>query len=77
MTIEQILHERSESKCELCSASEDLVVYEVPPESQGNIDDSILICNTCREQIENRKKQRLIIGGVLTTVCGVKHPLYR
>lgn len=56
MSIEQILRERSESKCELCNATEDLVVYEVPPESQGNIDDSILICNTCREQIENPEK---------------------
>ena len=56
MTIEQTLRERSESKCELCSASEDLAVYEVPPESQGKIDDSILICNTCREQIENPEK---------------------
>ena len=56
MTIEQTLRERSESKCEVCSASDDLAVYEVPPESQGNIDDSILICNTCREQIENPEK---------------------
>lgn len=56
MTIEQTLRERSESKCEACSASEDLAVYEIPPESQGNIDDSILICNTCREQIENPEK---------------------
>ena len=56
MSIEQILRERSESKCEVCSASEDLAVYEVPPKSQGNIDDSILICNTCREQIENPEK---------------------
>jgi protein PhnA len=56
MSIEQILRERSESKCELCNATEDLVVYEVPPESQGNIDDSILICSICREQIENPEK---------------------
>ncbi len=56
MSIEQILRERSESKCELCNAAEDLVVYEVPPESQGNIDDSILICSICREQIENPEK---------------------
>ena len=56
MTIEQTLREQSESKCELCSATEDIAVYEVPPESQGNIDDSILICNTCREQIENSEK---------------------
>ena len=53
MSIEQILRERSESKCELCNATEDLVVYEVPPESQVNIDYMILICSICREQIEN------------------------
>jgi len=56
MSIEQILRERSESKCELCNATEDLVVYGVPPESQGNTEDSILICSTCHEQIENPEK---------------------
>ena len=56
MTTEKALLERSESKCELCSATEDLATYEVPPESNGNVDDSILICNTCREQIENPEK---------------------
>jgi protein PhnA len=56
MTTDKILHERSDSKCELCSATENLAVYEVPPESQGNVDDSVLICETCREQIENPDK---------------------
>lgn len=56
MTTEQTLHERSDSKCELCSATENLTVYEVPPESQGKADDSLLLCKTCREQIENPDK---------------------
>lgn len=56
MTTEQTLHERSDSKCELCSTTENLTVYEVPPESQGNADDSLLLCETCREQIENPDK---------------------
>ena len=53
MSVEQRLFERSDSKCELCGATENLVVYEVPPESEAGIDDSVLICNTCRDQIDD------------------------
>ncbi|MBW2143761.1 MAG: PhnA protein, partial [Deltaproteobacteria bacterium] len=53
MSTEKALHARSESKCELCGAAESLKVYEVPPNSNGSIDESILICETCHEQIEN------------------------
>ncbi len=53
MSIENTLLERSESKCELCSAVENLAVYEVQPGYTGSVDDSVLICETCRNQIEN------------------------
>ena len=53
MSTEKELHSRSGSKCELCSSSEDLAIYEVPPESNGSAEQSVLICNTCKEQIEN------------------------
>ncbi|MCF6169260.1 alkylphosphonate utilization protein [Lutibacter sp.] len=53
MSISKKLHIRSESKCELCASSEDLKVYEVPPTSKGNEDDSILACSNCIHQIEN------------------------
>ncbi len=53
MSTEQTLHARSESKCELCGASDDLGVYDVPPESDGSADECILICTTCRNQIEH------------------------
>jgi len=56
MNTEQALRQRSESSCELCGATENLSVYEVPPESQGNVDDCILVCDTCRDQIENPDK---------------------
>jgi protein PhnA len=56
MSTEQTLQQRSESSCELCGETKDLSVYEVPPTSQGNVDDCILICNTCRDQIENPDK---------------------
>jgi protein PhnA len=56
MSTEKALHARSESKCELCSATESLGVYEVPPNSDGSADECALICETCREQIENPEK---------------------
>lgn len=52
MSTEQILKTRSESKCELCSATENLDVYLVPPDSDGSEDQSILVCKVCRDQIE-------------------------
>lgn len=56
MNTEKALHARSESKCELCSTTERLGVYEVPPSSNGSADECALICETCREQIENPEK---------------------
>jgi len=56
MSTEKELQTRSESKCELCSSTEDLNVYEVPPTSNGSADESILICQTCQSQIENPDK---------------------
>ena len=53
MSTEQALLTRSESKCELCGASDDLSVYEVPPSSDGSEDQSVLTCATCRDQIDN------------------------
>lgn len=56
MSTEKELHTRSESKCEMCGATEDLGVYEIPPNSNGSADECTLICTTCREQIENPEK---------------------
>jgi protein PhnA len=56
MSIEKELHVRSESKCELCGAADNLGVYEVPPGSNGGADKCVLVCETCREQIENPEK---------------------
>jgi len=55
MSTETELQTRSESKCELCGASENLDVFEVAP-SDGSADQSVLICATCREQIEDSGK---------------------
>lgn len=53
MSIENELRARSESKCELCGATEQLGIYEVPPTCDGSAEQCILICHTCREQIDN------------------------
>lgn len=56
MSIEKELYERSGAKCELCKATENLKVYEVPPTSTGGVDGSLLACATCVEQIDNPEK---------------------
>ncbi|MDW8852604.1 PhnA domain-containing protein [Flavobacterium sp. MMLR14_040] len=53
MSIERELNKRSGSKCELCAAEENLKVYQVLPTQKGGIDESILACATCIDQIEN------------------------
>ncbi len=56
MSLETELKKRSESKCELCSASDNLNVYSVPPESESTVDNSVLLCQNCIEQIEDAEK---------------------
>ena len=56
MISEKELLQRSDNKCELCSSEENLVVFEVP-NSPANVSEiAILICETCKEQIENPEK---------------------
>jgi len=47
------LKSRSGNKCELCAATDNLKVFEVPPKSIGGVDASLLGCETCIGQIEN------------------------
>jgi len=53
MSFEDALKERADSKCELCRKPENLIVYPVPPNKNDSLDESILICTTCLDQIEN------------------------
>jgi protein PhnA len=56
MSIEKTLHDRSGSKCELCGASDNLDVYEVPASPASDADYSVLLCDSCRVQIEDPEK---------------------
>jgi len=53
MNTEQALKERSGAVCELCSATDNLHIYTVPPAEEASADKSVLICTTCQTQIEN------------------------
>lgn len=56
MTLVQQLQKRSGNKCELCTADTNLAVYEVPPISNANTDNSILACSTCMAQLEKTEQ---------------------
>lgn len=51
--MERTLNKRSGSQCELCAATENLKVYTVLPTKKGGVDENILACTTCIDQIEN------------------------
>ncbi|RKZ88709.1 MAG: hypothetical protein DRQ39_02035 [Gammaproteobacteria bacterium] len=53
MNTEQILLDRSDSKCELCASESKLSVYEVPPVTDTSADKCVLLCDTCRDQLDN------------------------
>ena len=53
MSTEQSLLQRSDSKCELCTAEQDLSVYNLPPENEDSAEKSVLLCATCLSQISN------------------------
>lgn len=53
MNLFEQLQDRSGLQCELCSATDNLKVYEVPPVSVGGMDGSLFCCETCIGQIEN------------------------
>ncbi len=56
MTLEAELKKRCDSKCELCSMTDDLDVYLLPPQLDETIENSILLCSNCIEQIEHPEK---------------------
>lgn len=56
MSLENQLKERSGNQCELCLSTDQLSVYEVPPTSNANTDNSILVCENCKAQIEKREQ---------------------
>jgi protein PhnA len=52
---EQLLTERSQNKCELCTKQIDLQVYDIIP-GDGSADQALLICSNCHNQITGTNK---------------------
>lgn len=74
MSLEKQLAERSGSLCELCNGTENLSVYAVPPTDQQNVDNSVLICQTCLDQIEKREQLEAAHWRVLSDTMWSTYP---
>lgn len=54
MTItDKKLRDRSDSKCEISGLEENLVVYTVPPKTEESLENSLIITQNLKNQIEN------------------------
>ena len=47
------LKKRSGSNCELCGSKDNLSAYQIPPALNLTVDESVLTCATCLDQIQN------------------------
>lgn len=52
MSVLQTLQDRSNNTCELCTSTNDLKQYTIPPSLNENVDNSVLVCSSCLNQID-------------------------
>lgn len=74
MSLEKQLQVRSGSQCELCTSTSNLSVYEVPPVSITNADNSVYVCQTCKSQIEKTEQIDANHWKVLSETMWSEHP---
>ncbi|MDD7886811.1 alkylphosphonate utilization protein [Flavivirga sp. 57AJ16] len=55
MSVLQTLQERSNNTCELCTSTEGLKSYTIPPSLNENVANDVLVCKTCLDQIEGKE----------------------
>ncbi len=53
MSVESEVTERSGNQCELCTSTEGLAVFPIPPVTTQTVGTSILTCSTCADQMNN------------------------
>lgn len=56
MNIEKELVKRSNNQCELCAGTEKLGVFEIQPVKKSGLDAHLMVCETCRQQLEDPEK---------------------
>ncbi|AEH01201.1 alkylphosphonate utilization protein [Lacinutrix sp. 5H-3-7-4] len=52
MSVLQMLQNRSNTTCELCTSTTNLSQYIIPPSLNESVDTCVLVCSDCRDQIE-------------------------
>lgn len=52
MTIDKEIEARAGSGCELCASDNNCEIYDVPPVMDRTADRALLLCATCRDQID-------------------------
>ncbi|MBP6431017.1 MAG: PhnA domain-containing protein [Ferruginibacter sp.] len=75
MKVEDVLKGRSNNACELCSATEGLKIYEVPPVEYATDDKCILLCPKCTAQIEKKEALDSKHWACLTTSMWSEFPV--
>lgn len=53
MALYESLLERSQSKCELCTDTNNLSLYQIPSAKTVDENSALIVCQTCKDQIEN------------------------
>ena len=56
MKLEDVLIQRSNQKCELCTTAGDVQLYEVLPQQSRSEDNCIMLCAKCRAQVEKKEE---------------------
>lgn len=82
MSLEKDIEVRSGSKCELCGANDGLQIYFVPPVKEKLLNNSIQVCATCADQLENPENRdgnhwRCLNDSMWSEVDAVKVVSYR
>lgn len=82
MSIEDLLLQRAQEKCELCESDSDLVVFEVPPVETPDVDSCILVCSSCDALLNSSDKQaaehwRCLSSSMWSTVPAVQVVAWR
>jgi protein PhnA len=82
MHINNILQERSNGQCELCSSTDGLRAYAVPPRDDSHSDHQVVLCGECFRQIAagdftDESHWRCLTGSIWSEVPAVQALSYK
>ena len=82
MNTEQVVMQRSDSRCELCTSPEHLALYAVAPYDDSKAEQCVMTCAVCREQLAegselDTKRWHSLNDTVWSSVAAVQVLSYR